>query len=79
MAEGDLSIMKKGIHPEFVTTKVTCSCGNEFEVRSNKKELHLEVCDKCHPFYTGKQTQVSRKGNVDKFNKKYGLDTNKAA
>lgn len=79
MAEGDLSTMKKGIHPEFVTTKVTCSCGNEFEVRSNKKELHLEVCDKCHPFYTGKQTQVSRKGNVDKFNKKYGLDSSKTA
>lgn len=71
--------MKKGIHPEFVTTKVTCSCGNTFEVRSNKKELHLEVCDKCHPFYTGKQTQVSRKGNVDKFNKKYGLSNEKTA
>lgn len=72
--------MKKGIHPEPVITKVTCSCGNEFEVKSNKQELHLEVCDQCHPFYTGKQSQTSRKGNVDKFNRKYGLnDTEKAA
>ncbi|MDD3340726.1 MAG: 50S ribosomal protein L31 [Bacilli bacterium] len=72
--------MKKGIHPQTMVTKVTCACGNEFEVTSNKKELHLEVCDKCHPFYTGQQSKTSRKGNVDKFNRKYGLEnTEKAA
>ena len=66
--------MKKGIHPEYVTTKVTCACGNSFEVESNKAELHLEVCDKCHPFFTGSQSGVSKKtGNVEKFNRKYGL------
>jgi len=66
--------MKKDIHPTYMDTKVTCACGNTFTVRSNKKELHLEVCNKCHPFFTG-QNQVARKtGAVDKFNKKYGLD-----
>ncbi len=71
--------MKKNIHPTYVTTKVTCSCGNEFEVKSNKEALHLEVCDKCHPFYTGKQSNVSRKGNIDKFNKKYGIHAEEKA
>ena len=66
------------MNKEYMTTKVKCSCGNEFEVRSTVEELQLEVCDKCHPFYTGKQSQVSRKGNVDKFNKKYGLDKKEA-
>ena len=66
------------MNKEYMTTKVKCSCGNEFEVRSNEPELQLEVCDKCHPFYTGKQSQTARKGNVDKFNKKYGLDKKEA-
>ena len=67
--------MKKNIHPTYVTTKVTCSCGNEFEVKSNKEALHLEVCDKCHPFYVGDDKSTVRKaGNVEKFNRKYGLD-----
>ncbi len=66
------------MNKEYMTTKVKCSCGNEFEVRSTVEELQLEVCDKCHPFYTGKQSQVSRKGNVDKFNKKYGLEKKEA-
>ena len=64
--------MKKGIHPNYVDTKVTCACGNTFTVKSNKEELHLETCNKCHPFYTGKQSRASRTGRVDKFNKKYG-------
>ena len=62
--------MKKGIHPNYVDTKVTCACGNTFTVKSTKEELHLEVCDKCHSFYTGKQ-QAKRTGTVEKFNKKY--------
>ena len=70
--------MKKNIHPNYVDTKVICACGNEFTVKSNKNELHVEVCDKCHPFYTGKQSRASRAGRVDKFNKKYGF-TNKEA
>lgn len=66
--------MKKGIHPEFMDTEVTCSCGNTFTVKSNKEKLHVEVCDKCHPFYTGKQGAVSKTGAVEKFNKKYGIE-----
>lgn len=67
--------MKKGIHPEYVETKVTCACGNTFTVRSNKKELHLETCDKCHPFYNGEQSNIKRTGRVEQFNRKYGFDT----
>lgn len=57
----------------YQETKVTCSCGNEFVVQSNKKDLHLEVCNKCHPFYSGKQGATSKTGNIEKFNTKYGL------
>ena len=66
--------MKKGIHPDYQETNVTCACGNTFKVRSNKKELHLEVCNKCHPFFTGQNTVARKTGAVDKFNKKYNLD-----
>ena len=73
--------MKKGIHPEYVETKVTCACGNTFTVKSNKAELHLEACDKCHPTYTGAKSSVSKTGRVEMFNKKYGFnkEENKAA
>ncbi|MBE6144654.1 MAG: 50S ribosomal protein L31 [Firmicutes bacterium] len=69
--------MKKGIHPNYVETKVTCACGNTFTVRSNKEQLHVEVCDKCHPFYTGTQGKATKAGRVEKFNRKYGLTTEK--
>ena len=71
--------MKKGIHPNYVDTKVTCACGNTFTVKSTKEELHLEVCDKCHPFFTGKQGTTVKPGQVEKFNRKYGLNQDKAA
>ena len=66
--------MKKGIHPDYKETKVTCACGETFTTRSTKEEINVEVCSKCHPFYTGAQRNVSRAGRVDKFNKKYGFD-----
>jgi len=65
--------MKKGIHPEYMICKVTCTCGHQFEILSNKPELRIEVCDQCHPFYTGKERNIERGGKVDKFKKKYGL------
>ncbi len=65
--------MKKGIHPKYVETKVNCACGNTFTVQSNKEELHIEVCDKCHPFFTGVQGSTTKTGRVEKFNRKYGL------
>ena len=64
--------MKKGIHPDYKDIKVSCSCGNAFETRSTSgKDLHLEVCSKCHPFYTGKQKIVDTAGRVDRFKQKY--------
>ena len=68
--------MKKGIHPEYVDTEVKCACGNTFIVKSNKKELHLEVCNECHPFYKGGKDSnlVSKTGRVEKFNRKYGFN-----
>ena len=71
--------MRKGIHPNYMETKVTCACGNTFTVKSNKEELHLEVCDQCHPFFTGKQGTVTKTGRVEKFNRKYGLTEDKKA
>ena len=70
--------MKKGIHPEMKEATVTCACGETFVVKSTKDEMHVEVCSKCHPFYTGKQSRASRAGRVDKFNKKYGFEQNGA-
>jgi len=73
-AEGEYSIMKKGLHPNTQLITVTCvSCGNEFETSSTKKEIRVDTCANCHPFYTGKQRFVQADGRIDRFNKKYGL------
>jgi len=64
--------MKQGIHPKYVECKVTCGCGNTFDTHATVKELRIEVCSVCHPFYTGKQRFVDAAGRVDKFLKKYG-------
>lgn len=57
----------------FKPAKVTCSCGETFETMSTKEEINVEVCSKCHPFYTGQQTRASKAGKVEKFKQKYGL------
>jgi large subunit ribosomal protein L31 len=64
--------MKKGIHPDYFETVVKCSCGNSFVTRSTVKELHVELCSQCHPFYTGKQKLVDTGGRVERFNRRYG-------
>jgi large subunit ribosomal protein L31 len=64
--------MKKEIHPEYVPCRVTCACGNVIETYSTKKEFHVEICSKCHPFFTGKQKLVDTAGRVEKFEMKYG-------
>jgi large subunit ribosomal protein L31 len=64
--------MKKGIHPDYVECTVVCACGNTFTTRSTKKEIRVEICSQCHPFYTGKQKFVDSAGRVEKFRKKYG-------
>lgn len=65
--------MREGIHPDYNEVEVHCSCGNEFVTKSTKKEIRLEVCAKCHPFYTGSQKNLDRGGRADKFKQKYGL------
>jgi large subunit ribosomal protein L31 len=66
--------MKPDIHPTYSEIKVTCSCGNTFTTRSTVgRDLHLDVCSACHPFYTGKQKLVDTAGRVDKFRQKYGM------
>jgi len=64
--------MKQGIHPEYVTATVRCSCGNTFVTRSTKPDIHVELCSVCHPFYTGKQKLVDTGGRVERFQRRYG-------
>ena len=64
--------MKQGIHPNYEVATVKCACGNEFETRSTKKELRVDICSKCHPFFTGRQRDVQAGGRIEKFNKRYG-------
>jgi large subunit ribosomal protein L31 len=64
--------MKQGIHPEYVTATVRCSCGEEFQTRSTVPELRVDICSKCHPFYTGKQKLVDAGGRVERFERRYG-------
>ena len=63
--------MRKGIHPDYQTAKVVCSCGNTFLTRSTKPEIHLELCSACHPFYTGRQKLVDTGGRVERFQRRY--------
>ena len=65
--------MKEKIHPKYEKAIVRCVCGETFETGSTEKELRVEICSKCHPFFTGKQKLVDTSGRVDKFNKKFGL------
>jgi large subunit ribosomal protein L31 len=65
--------MKSGIHPNYAETKIRCACGNEIETRSTSKDIHVEICSNCHPFYTKKQKIVDTAGRVDKFKKKYNI------
>lgn len=65
--------MKTGIHPDYKNATVVCACGETFETKSTKEVINVEVCSKCHPFYTNKQSRKSHTGRVDKFNKKYGF------
>ncbi len=63
--------MKQGIHPEYGEAKVVCACGETFTTLSTKSSIHLDICSKCHPFFTGKQKIVDAEGRVEKFRKKY--------
>ncbi len=73
IAAKEVKIMKEGIHPKYQKATVTCVCGNTFQTGSTKKELRVEICSKCHPFFTGKQKLVDAGGRVDRFKKRYGI------
>jgi large subunit ribosomal protein L31 len=63
--------MKEGIHPKYMECTVTCGCGETFKTRSTKPQIMVEICSKCHPFYTGKQKLMDTAGRVEKFERKY--------
>ena len=65
--------MKESIHPKYEQTTIRCACGNVIETGSTKKDIKVESCSKCHPFFTGKQKLVDTGGRVSRFNKKFGL------
>lgn len=66
--------MKANIHPEVKDATVTCACGATFQTKSTKEKIDVEICSECHPFYTGSQGRTKKTGNIEKFNKKFGLD-----
>lgn len=69
----EVIMMKQGIHPKYEVATVTCACGNTFQTGSVKKNLRVEICSECHPYFTGKQKFVDTGGRVDRFKKKYNL------
>jgi large subunit ribosomal protein L31 len=67
--------VREGIHPKYEQVEVRCACGNTFTTRSTKSELHLEICSACHPFFTGRQKLIDTEGRVERFTKKFGVQT----
>ena len=67
--------MREGIHPKYKEIEARCACGNTFKTRSTKAELRLEICSACHPFFTGRQKLVDTEGRIERFTKKYGVQT----
>ena len=63
--------MKKGIHPEYGDATITCACGNVIQTRSTVKEMHVNTCSQCHPFFTGKAKYIDTEGRVERFRKRY--------
>ena len=69
--------MKEGIHPNYKPATITCACGAVWETGSTKQDIHVEVCSKCHSFYTGPPKAAAARGRIDKFNRKYGINAGK--
>jgi len=65
--------MRKDIHPDYVECAVTCACGNKFQTKSNKAEMSIDICNDCHPFFTGSEKILDAAGRVEKFKSKYKL------
>ncbi len=66
--------MKQGIHPNYEPTVIRCACGATYETRSTRKDLRVDICSNCHPFFTGKQKLVDTGGRVDRFKKRYNIN-----
>jgi large subunit ribosomal protein L31 len=67
--------VKPGIHPKYFEVEVRCACGNTFKTHSTKQELHLEICNQCHPFFTGRQKLIDTEGRVERFTKRFGAQS----
>jgi large subunit ribosomal protein L31 len=67
--------VKPGIHPKYDEVEARCACGNTFRTRSTKNELHLEICNNCHPFFTGRQKLIDTEGRVERFTKRFGTQS----
>src|SRR6266403_547896 len=72
------SVVKEGIHPKYHEVEARCACGATWKTRSTKHELHLEICSNCHPFFTGKQKLIDTEGRVERFSKKFGVQTSES-
>ena len=70
----EVNIVREGIHPNYEKTTITCACGEVIETRSTRKDIKVEICSKCHPFFTGKQKLVDTGGRVDRFKKRFNLE-----
>jgi large subunit ribosomal protein L31 len=70
--------VRAGIHPKYHEVEVRCACGNTFKTRSTKPDLHLEICNQCHPFFTGRQKLIDTEGRVERFTKRFGAQTAEA-
>ena len=70
----EVRLMKENLHPKYEATTIRCACGNVIETRSTSQDIRVEICSKCHPFYTGKQKLVDTGGRVDRFKKRFNLD-----
>ena len=68
----EVTRMKENIHPKYEATTIKCACGNVIETRSTKKDIRVEICSKCHPFFTGQQRAQQARGRIEQFNKRYG-------
>lgn len=69
----EVNNVKEGIHPKYEATTIKCACGEVIETRSTRKDFKVEICSKCHPFYTGRQKLVDTGGRVDRFKKRFGM------
>ena len=67
--------MKEGIHPNYKPTTIKCACGEVIETSSTKQDIRVDICSKCHPFYTGQQKATTARGRIEKFNKRYGIES----